>query len=169
MYTLTLTNQSFPCSSVDKESACNSLRPNVGDVSLIPESGRFPREGNNNPLQYYRLENPNDRGARQTIVHRVARVRQDFVTKPTNCYQTPMAQTPMSGGALLTPLPTFPHICLHSHGVYMYIHLNSRVTLDLHLLTVTCGEEVMSRKIEVKFTRNLKSMGTRKCVFNEKS
>ena len=145
-------------------SMVKNLPANVGDMSLIPESGRFPREGNNNPLQYYRLENPNDRGARQTIVHGVARVRHDFVTKPTNSYQTPM-----SGGALLTPLPTFPHICLHSHGVYMYIHLNSRVTLDLHLLTVTCGEEVMSRKIEVKFTRNLKSMGTRKCVFNEKS
>ena len=36
----------------------------------------------NNPLQYYLLENPNDRGARQTTVHGVARVRHDLVTKP---------------------------------------------------------------------------------------
>ena len=50
----------------------------------------------------------------------------------------------------------------------MYTHLNSKVTLDLHLLTVTCGEEVMSRKSEVNFTINLKSMGAWKCVFNKK-
>ena len=122
----------------------------------------------NNPLQYYLLENPNDRGARQTTVHGVARVRHDLVTKPTNSYQTPMDQTPMSCGALPTRLSTYPHICLHSHGVYMCVPLNCRVTLDFHLLTVTCGEEVMSRKIEVKFTINLKSMRTQKCVFNEK-
>jgi len=30
-----------------KESACNA-----GDVGLIPGSGRSPREGNGNPLQY---------------------------------------------------------------------------------------------------------------------
>ena len=29
------------------ESGCN-----VGDLGLIPGSGRFPREGNGNPLQY---------------------------------------------------------------------------------------------------------------------
>ena len=28
------------------------------DVGLIPGSGRFPGEGNGNPLQYSRLENP---------------------------------------------------------------------------------------------------------------
>ena len=36
---------------------------NVGDPSSIPVSGRFPGEGNGNPLQYYCLENPMDRGA----------------------------------------------------------------------------------------------------------
>ena len=35
------------------ESACN-----VGDLSLILESGRSPGEGNGNPLQYSCLENP---------------------------------------------------------------------------------------------------------------
>ena len=35
-------------------------------------SGRSPREGNGNPLQYACLENPMDRGACQVIVHRVA-------------------------------------------------------------------------------------------------
>ena len=36
---------------------------NVGDPGSIPGSGRFPGEGNGNPLQYYCLENPMDRGA----------------------------------------------------------------------------------------------------------
>ena len=35
----------FPDSLVGKESACNA-----GDLGLIPELGRFPGEGNSNPL-----------------------------------------------------------------------------------------------------------------------
>ena len=33
---------------------------NAGDLGSIPESGRSPREGNGNPLQYSCLENPMD-------------------------------------------------------------------------------------------------------------
>ena len=33
---------------------------NVGDLGLISGSGRFPGEGNGNPLQYSCLENPMD-------------------------------------------------------------------------------------------------------------
>ena len=35
----------------------------AGDLGLIPGSGRSPREGNGNPLQYSCLENPMDGGA----------------------------------------------------------------------------------------------------------
>ena len=59
----------FPGGSVGKESACNA-----GDLGLIPVSGRSPREGNGNPLQYFSLENPTDRGVWQATVHGVARV-----------------------------------------------------------------------------------------------
>ena len=31
---------------------------NVGDLGSISGSGRFPGEGNDNPFQYYCLENP---------------------------------------------------------------------------------------------------------------
>ena len=41
------------------------------DLGSIPESGRFPAEGNGNPLQYSCLENPMDRGAWQATVHGV--------------------------------------------------------------------------------------------------
>jgi len=49
----------------------------------IEESNRMGTgEGNGNPLQYSCLENPMDRGAWRAIVHGIARVGHDLVTKP---------------------------------------------------------------------------------------
>ena len=45
----------------------------AGDAGLIPGLGRFPGEGNGNPLQYSCLENPMNRGAWQAIVHGVTK------------------------------------------------------------------------------------------------
>ena len=56
----------FPGGSDGKVSAYN-----VGDPGSILGSGRSPREGNGNPLQYSCLNNPMDRGAWQAIVRRV--------------------------------------------------------------------------------------------------
>ena len=67
----------FPHSSVGKESACNA-----GDPGSIPESGRSPGEGNDNPLQCSYLEDPMDRGAWQATVHEVARVKHNSAAKP---------------------------------------------------------------------------------------
>ena len=56
---------------------------NAGDLGLIPGSGRFPGEGNGNPLQYSCLENPMDGGAWWTIVHGVSKSQtrlSDFTT-----------------------------------------------------------------------------------------
>ena len=58
----------FPGGSEVKASACNA-----GDLSSIPGSGRSPGEGNGNPLQYSRLENPMDGGAWRATVHGVAK------------------------------------------------------------------------------------------------
>ena len=55
---------------------------NAGDLGLIPGSGRYPGEGNGNPLQYACLENPMDRGAWQAAVHGVPRVRHVLATIP---------------------------------------------------------------------------------------
>ena len=54
------------------------------DVGLIPDSGRFPGEGNGNPLQCSRLGNPMDRRAWQAIVHGFARVGYNLVIKQNN-------------------------------------------------------------------------------------
>jgi len=40
----------------------------IGDAGLIFESGRSPGGGNGNPLQYFCLGNPRDRGAWRAIV-----------------------------------------------------------------------------------------------------
>ena len=40
-----------------------NLPSNAGDASSIPGSGRSLGEANGNPLQYFCLENPMDRGA----------------------------------------------------------------------------------------------------------
>ena len=48
----------FPGGSDSKVSVYNA-----GDPDSIPGLGRSPGEGNGNPLQYYYLENPMDRGA----------------------------------------------------------------------------------------------------------
>ena len=56
----------FPAGSEVKASASNA-----GDPGSIPGSGRFPGEGNGNPLQYSCLENPMDGGAGWATVHGV--------------------------------------------------------------------------------------------------
>ena len=43
----------------------------LGDTGLIPGSGRSPGGGHGNPLHYSCLENPMDREAWWTTVHRV--------------------------------------------------------------------------------------------------
>ena len=43
------------------------------DVSSIPGLGRYPGEGNGNPLQYSSLGNPMDRGAGEATVHGVSK------------------------------------------------------------------------------------------------
>ena len=45
----------------------------VGDPGLIPGLGRYPGEGNGNPLQYFCLENPMDRVAWRAMVHGVTK------------------------------------------------------------------------------------------------
>ena len=66
-YTL---NWGFPGGSDGKESTCNA-----GDPGSIPGLGRYPGEGNANPLQYSCLENPMDRGAWQAAVYGVTKIQ----------------------------------------------------------------------------------------------
>ena len=77
------TRPGFPHCSVSKESACSA-----GDPGSIPGLGRSPREGNGNPLQYFCLYNPMDRGAWKATVDGVTRVGHDWATKHTHYQNT---------------------------------------------------------------------------------
>ena len=53
-----------------------NMPANAGDLRdtcSIPETGRFPGGEHGNPLQYFCLENPMDRGDWQATVHTVAK------------------------------------------------------------------------------------------------
>ena len=67
-YFITNQYEGFPGDSDGKASAYN-----VGDLGLIPVSGRSTGEGNGTPLQYSCLENPMDGEAWRTRVHGVAK------------------------------------------------------------------------------------------------
>ena len=58
-----------------KEATCRCRT--AGDTGAISGSRRFPGVGNGNPLQYFFLENPMDRGAWWAPVHGSQRVRRN--------------------------------------------------------------------------------------------
>ena len=58
----------FPGASVVK-----NLPAKAGDVGLTPGTGRSPKGGNGNPLQYSCLGNPMDRGTWHVTVHGVTK------------------------------------------------------------------------------------------------
>ena len=59
--------------SISGQAVVKNPPTNAGDTGLIPRSGRFPGEGNGNPLHYSCLENPTDRGAWRAIVYGVTK------------------------------------------------------------------------------------------------
>ena len=61
-------NLDFPGGSDSKTSVYDA-----GDPGSIPELGRSPGGGHDNPLQYSCLETPVNRGAWQATVHEVAK------------------------------------------------------------------------------------------------
>ena len=61
IYMLRFVREGVPRGSVVKNPPVNAR--DAGDSGSIPGSGRFPGEGNSNPLQYSCLENPTDREA----------------------------------------------------------------------------------------------------------
>ena len=73
----------FPGGTVVKNPLANA--GGAGDVSSIPGLGRFPGGGNGNPLQYFCLENPMERGAwwAKVCPQGLKRVRHNWVSTVT--------------------------------------------------------------------------------------
>ena len=63
---------------------------NIEDADSIPGSGKCPGGGHGNPLQYFCLENPMDRGAWWAIVYGAAKSRTQL--KQLNTRHTGRAQ-----------------------------------------------------------------------------
>ena len=61
----------FPGGTRGKESPASA--GDLRDLGSIPGSGRSSAGGHGNPLQYFGLENPMDRGAWWATAHRVAK------------------------------------------------------------------------------------------------
>ena len=59
-----------------EKATCNAM-----DTVSLTGSGRSPGEGSGNPVQYFCLGNPMDRGAWWVMDHRVSRVGHNLVTK----------------------------------------------------------------------------------------
>ena len=59
IYTFSYVNKGFPGGAAVKNPPTSAGY--AGDRGLIPGAGRFPEEGNGNPLQYSRLENHRQR------------------------------------------------------------------------------------------------------------
>ena len=53
----------------------------TGDSGLIPESGRSPGEGNDNPLQYFCLENSMDKAVCWAPIHRISQLNTTVCTR----------------------------------------------------------------------------------------
>ena len=82
----------FPGESVVKNQPDNE--GGTGDVGSIPVSGRYPGEGDGNPLQSSCLENPMDEepGGRHSTESQ--RVRQDWATEHTDTHAPGTAHYP---------------------------------------------------------------------------
>ena len=70
-----------------KDSACNA-----GDTGLSPGLGRSPGEGNDNPLQYFYLDNPMDGGAWRATVHGVKKSCTQLSNKTTRDGSSPTSK-----------------------------------------------------------------------------
>ena len=92
----------FQVGSVVKNSPVNAR--GATDSGMIPGSGRSPRGGNGNPLQYSCLEDPMDRGARRATAHEVTRSR----TRLSDGARVPTARSPWPRQNHCWP-PPLPH------------------------------------------------------------
>ena len=108
---------------------------------LGPELGRFPGEGNSNPLQYFCLGNPMDRGA----YHRVARVGHDLATN----HHHREVQTIAS--SFLWKVNTVTKTLLRLHGA------NKRQSQDLNPSSLIPESALLITILEVSLSKHSNS------------
>ena len=119
-----------------KELACNA-----GDTGSIPGSGRSPREGNGNPLQYSCLGNPMDRGAWRATIMGLQRVRHNLVTKQQHTNSITKDSFPFTAKIsvkIILQFYSFQRLCYDlCSKVSLYV-LNNLVLISRLLSTFMC-------------------------------
>ena len=124
----------LPRGSDSKESTCDA-----GDPGLIPESGRFPGEGNDNPLQYSCLENSMDREAWWSTIHGITK---SWTHPPDSSMLSQMLEFPSLDRWIilhctyisyflhsLSSLSFIPHIQSLNRSYWLYLQNISRIWL----------------------------------------
>ena len=105
------------CLSGENKSACTV--GDTGDLGSIPGSGRPPEGGHGNPIQYFCLENPMDRGAWRATVQRSQRDGHNW--SDLACLHIPTPSSHASFPKVVTIYKIFPvwgkpvysHLCQH--------------------------------------------------------
>ena len=115
----------YPGGTSGKEPACQCKR--WKRRSFIPGWGRPPGGGNGTPLQYSCLENPTDRGAWQTTVHRASKGQTRL--KQLNMHAHPVLYSRLSLviysiQALYRCQLQSPPFSLDSHMLVLYIYVS---------------------------------------------
>ena len=106
-------------------SAIKNLPDNAGDardVGSIPVLERSPWEGNGNPLQYSCLENPMDRGAWWSMVHKahLCQTRLKQLSTHACKYNDAKKSRPSPPYSLLTPAVYIYCIIICSLSIYLF-------------------------------------------------
>jgi len=115
-----------------KEFICNAA--DAGKVGAIPGLGRSPGGGSGNPLQYYCLEHPMDRGAWWTTVHGSQRVRHNWSNWAHIVFRNALTLN-LPSNAFIRILSQFRK-CTKSHFTLEF-RLNSGITYNILTLIWT--------------------------------
>ena len=121
-------------------------------MGSIPGSGKYPGEGNGNPLQYSCLENPTDRGAWWATVHGVAKSQTRLSDFTFNTLLSPdllIWHAFHYGHQTVEGVSESFHLCSVFHfiiHIYLLNQENSLLVLPLSLLALASLFDYLKKK-----------------------
>ena len=95
-------------------------------AGLVPASGRSPEDKNGNPLQYFCLKNPTDRGTWRATVHGIAELHK---TEPAHTHHTGCYHRSSWDG----PSLTWPRFLSSQHLASTCFSCNNSISIECFL------------------------------------